>query len=439
MKKIYPFAVVILLCFSVRNSFAEVSAVKQQLEKLNKYWITSDCESPVLCERKNLPTDVELIQMHLTLVEQHLRNKKTNLTAERMNNRLRMLDTLHVYMQRGIFPKNLCHQERTPYFIDNFGTACAVGQLIISSGYESFAKRISKENNYAYIENMHYPELLAWTDKFGFEVEELRWIQPTYCYSHCESNTFKNVSCFGKSDGCIAQPAPTIPNPPYTYKFYFSQNEQWYNFDSIISMSFAGCDLKAGKYKWVITNSLNNTEDFVYNITQPDSITTSISVTDDNGLCTGGVSLDISGGTSPYTFFLIYNEDTLTDISHLCSGMYEVVIKDNSNSNSSSLMYSHGCYKKYTVNVDVSSGINKNQLSKLSISPNPSSGKFTLTSDIPQSGVIEVYSITGARVETRNCVSLQQITVDISQQPKGVYLVKVYNAESVWAQRVIVE
>lgn len=84
------------------------------------------------------------------------------------------------------------------------------------------------------------------------------------------------------------------------------------------------------------------------------------------------------------------------------------------------------------------SGINDVSL-QLGISPNPSNGMFTITSDIQQGGVIGVYTITGAKVFSSKEASLNRTTIDISQQPKGIYIVKVNNSRGVWTQRVVVE
>lgn len=75
----------------------------------------------------------------------------------------------------------------------------------------------------------------------------------------------------------------------------------------------------------------------------------------------------------------------------------------------------------------------------IAVYPNPTTGKFTLTSNISQGGIVDVYNITGAKIETHNHASLQHINIDISGQAKGLYFVKVSNAEKVWTQRVIVE
>lgn len=113
-------------------------------------------------------------------------------------------------------------------------------------------------------------------------------------------------------------------------------------------------------------------------------------------------------------------------------GEYTVIGKSGS-------QYIGSGFYRSNVFVDTISDIQDISNEVVSIFPNPSNGKFTLTSDISQGGVVEVYSITGAKVETRNYASLQRVDIDISQQAKGIYLMKVSNAENVWTQRVIVE
>ncbi len=92
-------------------------------------------------------------------------------------------------MLRGSFPINTFHEKRTTYFIDIYGTAGAVGQLIIESGYRDFSTRISEEYNYDFIHqlNSKYPDLKVWALDHGFTLDELAWIQPAYqiCDTAC--------------------------------------------------------------------------------------------------------------------------------------------------------------------------------------------------------------------------------------------------------------
>ena len=66
------------------------------------------------------------------------------------------------------------------YFIDDFGVHCAVGYLIEQSGNGDLALEISEKFNYNYIEDIPSSKMLDWAEKFGFTVDELKWIQPGY-------------------------------------------------------------------------------------------------------------------------------------------------------------------------------------------------------------------------------------------------------------------
>ncbi|MBL0192350.1 MAG: SprB repeat-containing protein [Saprospiraceae bacterium] len=325
---IITFANLALHCVVAQSNNPET--VRAQLENLNKYWKNKNLDYDILNEKIPLTNDVSLIQMHLSLVEKTLRNKTCdNLSKQQKSNRIKCCDILHNYWTKGVFPKNLYHYKRTPYFIDDFGTACAVGQLVISTGHADFANKISNENNYAYIEDMNYPELNTWADTYGFTIEELKWIQPEYgCINpSCENNTQKNVSCYGGHDGCIGVPTTfTLTNPPFEFNFYkFKTATNTWIFQS------NPCDLNAATYKYVITNSLGNTEDFIYNITQPDSLTILTSSTKDNGNCNERAFVNVTGGNPPYTYLWPQTGDTTSIITGLCDGCYFVQVTDSKN------------------------------------------------------------------------------------------------------------
>ncbi len=176
------------LCFLLlwANLFAEDNGtLYKDLCKLNKLWCEKSADGimeEVLLGFGELPDNhTELIQAHLMLVEQNLRAQSTtHLTAKQLQNRQEGLDILRQYWKDGQFPRNTQHNVLTPYFIDDFNTACAVGHVLRETGGQSLAEQIAQENNYAFIEDMDYPELLVWAGEMGFEVDELRWIQPTY-------------------------------------------------------------------------------------------------------------------------------------------------------------------------------------------------------------------------------------------------------------------
>ena len=175
----------VFLFFTLSSNFLfgdKSLSVYHQLVQLNKYWDCFEVGDPILNEIKSFDDWEDLIQLHLQLVEKHLRLKKVgHLSIEQQQKRLQGLDILNTYWQRKQFPQNTHHSGQIiPYFIDDNNTACAVGHVLRETGGGELAERIQQEQNYAFLEDMKYEELLVWADEFGFEEMELRWVQPSY-------------------------------------------------------------------------------------------------------------------------------------------------------------------------------------------------------------------------------------------------------------------
>ena len=126
-------------------------------------------------------SDRERIQLHLKLVCQYLRdNTPEGLSGDQMDNRLNLVAELEAYGETGVFPTNLYHQVRQPYFVDDFGVHCAVGYMMHRSGNDELVSNIVKEHNYDYVRDIKTDGVVEWANEYGFTVEELKWIQPGY-------------------------------------------------------------------------------------------------------------------------------------------------------------------------------------------------------------------------------------------------------------------
>ncbi len=150
-----------------------------KMQEINAEWTHHQQACPI--EKIHFETDSDAIQKHLLLVcETLLKNAPQNLNNEQMWQRQHLIQILRTYATKKTFPTNHYHQERTPYFVDNFGVHCAVGYLMHQSGYDALVAAIRDRENYSYIEDIQTSGVAEWAEKHGFLVEELKWIQPGY-------------------------------------------------------------------------------------------------------------------------------------------------------------------------------------------------------------------------------------------------------------------
>ncbi|MBK9759655.1 MAG: T9SS type A sorting domain-containing protein [Flavobacteriales bacterium] len=153
----------------------------QHLLEVNKEWRTMD-PTPDGGERiVHFANEADRIATHLHMVRNELSTRPQQGTVKSTRiQRTELLRKLGSYADRGLFPQNNVLPKRNPIFIDQVGTACAVGQLIIESGDRQLAERIAREMNFAYVHDMHRDDVNEWASTHGFTENELAWIQPGY-------------------------------------------------------------------------------------------------------------------------------------------------------------------------------------------------------------------------------------------------------------------
>jgi hypothetical protein len=132
--------------------------------------------------------EVQRLQRHFATVEQELLARDvSHLSPFQRAARARHIERLRTYAQAAVFPKNTDFPGRlVPYFIDRFGTRCAMAHLIEQAGQAAYVKRVAEKINNAYIADIARDSelaapLLAWLEDNGLTVEEAARIQPTYC------------------------------------------------------------------------------------------------------------------------------------------------------------------------------------------------------------------------------------------------------------------
>ena len=356
----------------------------------------------------------DLIAAHLRLVLHCLRNNTPICFSKgQLKNRAHCLSILEQYIQNGVFPKNLHHATRTPYFIDDAGNACAVGYLMLRTGQDSIVRVINQRSNYAYIKELasNTPQLVDWANAKGFTVEELAWIQPGYDCFHpsCPPDIIKNVSCKGGFDGCIGLQSPS-PNMvgPLQYKFYYKSGPDfWQQIPQL-------CDLSAGEYKTRITDANGLEEEYLHTITEPDALLlVDPVVTNNSGNCNGTITLQITGGKEPYTITWGNNQHTI-QIDQLCAGIYSATISDD-----------HGCQKEVEATVDsVTTAVYApSQAIHLTIYPSPTAGFLYVDNQNDHECFCRIYDLRG--VEKHAVILKTGINgVNLTSYPAGNYVVR---------------
>ena len=142
------------------------------------------------------------------------------------------------------------------------------------------------------------------------------------------ASTVLNVTCFNGSDGSIEVTA-FGGNGNFTYT--------WSN-GATTSDIF---NLSAGNYDLTVLDGNNCGAVYNFTITQPDELLTNAVITNItcNGDTTGGIDLNVTGGTPGYTFNWSTGATT-EDIFNLTAGVYGLTITDAS-----------GCVNNFTFNV----------------------------------------------------------------------------------------
>ncbi len=171
-----------LLLLAIQVTHASGTGLLEQLSRVNSEWQLQKDAQPALNGFTGTPQNYnEWIAAHLLLVEQTLRSRDVcRLSDKQKENRYRLLDSLRSYSRTGVFPVNDYLTYKSPVFIDRKGTHCAVGYLMQQSGHDNLARQIDVNEKFAYVKQIKTAGVKQWADEFGFTVEELAWIQPTY-------------------------------------------------------------------------------------------------------------------------------------------------------------------------------------------------------------------------------------------------------------------
>src|SRR5688572_12796 len=73
------------------------------------------------------------------------------------------------------------------------------------------------------------------------------------------------------------------------------------------------------------------------------------------------------------------------------------------------------------------------------VSPNPTTGIFTVSGNPLQSFMVEVYNLTGLKVKQQQIQPFRSGKIDLSNQPKGMYLLKIISKGQNITKKVVVQ
>jgi hypothetical protein len=125
-------------------------------------------------EKARMKTHLEFVRAELA--------KKPATRPELETKRAQLLGYLDDYIAKGTTPENTRLPWRSPVFIDDFGTICAVGYLIERSVGREVAEKIASAHRYEFLEDIAaaMPDVQQWVEASGFTLDELASIQPGY-------------------------------------------------------------------------------------------------------------------------------------------------------------------------------------------------------------------------------------------------------------------
>lgn len=178
--KAFIFFLSIVLALNVdAQSYFETKPLNEHLAIVNAHWKKVEFDSEPIA----FASDDERIQRHLLEVYKTLStNQPATLTYEQIQLRKKHLEVLNDYALSGEFPRNTGHILRTPYFVDNYNTPCAVANLLVHDDQTELVNALKASYNFNYLRDMPQQPIEQWAMHNGFEVWELAWIQPAYPY-----------------------------------------------------------------------------------------------------------------------------------------------------------------------------------------------------------------------------------------------------------------
>ena len=162
--------------------------------------------------RAPTPRDSEPARMHahFAFVRAWLASRPAT-KPELAGKRAQILAAFDAYIAKGTTPQNAHLPWRTPVFIDDAGTICAVGYLIQQTAGRPLAEKIASHHRYDLLEEIaaDMPDVRDWVAQSGLTLEELASIQPAYSEPEVQTWRTWNLDKHPHPDGAYASDGVT--------------------------------------------------------------------------------------------------------------------------------------------------------------------------------------------------------------------------------------
>ncbi|MBP7389486.1 MAG: T9SS type A sorting domain-containing protein, partial [Chitinophagales bacterium] len=181
----------------------------------------------------------------------------------------------------------------------------------------------------------------------------------------------------------------------------------------------------------IAQNSFGNdtlTQNLAVQVYSSASINTT-TVADTNGTNTGTATAIVTGGVSPYSYK--WNDpaqQTTQTATGLSAGVYTVTVTD-----------ANGCksISSATVMFENISGIFEDEITGVSVYPNPTNGVFNVK--LPSDSKVEIYNTLGELVWKFENANATTHTLNMSGYASGVYSLKISVAEKLSVIKLVKE
>ncbi len=232
--------------------------------------------------------------------------------------------------------------------------------------------------------------------------------------------SLSHVGCYGGNGGTASVGIRGGTNP---YTYLWSNGKTTYN---VTGLTF-------GVYTVSVTdnNGCSSTVSGI-TITQPAAALTSTIPTP---TCLGGgngtITISASGGTAPYHY--TWSNGNTNSSMTVVSNPYHVTVSDV-----------HGCNTTNSVVLACPEVLHREEMESpvpsccatvdnINLYPNPNSGQFTVSITNYQPGITnvtaEMYNMLGQKVYSQFDIQNSTFTITISEQPNGIYLLRIVDKE----------